>query len=197
MNYLGHAYFSPDNDEIFAGNVFGDFVKGKIDNLKLPENIKQGLRLHRRIDTLCNVCDGYCLIKEQIGKNYGHFNGVIADIFIYHFLSVYWENFSNISLEIFAESTYNKIEKSRKYFPKRFEKIFSYMKNDNWFTRNRDLKNIENILKRIEKYSENGILLQTSVNDIKDNPLLYKEYFYKFMNEMREDMNNELIVDKS
>ena len=197
MNYLGHAYFSPDNDEILAGNVFGDFIKGKIENIKLPENIKYGLRLHRKLDKVCNQCEGYYLIKETIGKDYGHFNGVIADIFIDHFLSVYWENFSNISLEIFAESTYNKIEKSRKYFPKRFEKIFSYMKNDNWFIRNRVLKNIENILKRIEKYSENGILLQTSVNDIKVNPLLYKEYFYKFMNEMREDINNELIVDKS
>ena len=189
MNFLGHAYFSPYNDEILAGNVFGDFVKGKIENINLPENIKNGLKLHRKIDRICNECKGYILLKKDIGKDYGHFNGVIADIFIDHLLSIYWEDFTVISLEMFAESTYNKIEKSKEYFPERFEYVFKYMQGDNWFVRNRDINYIENILIRIENNYGKGLILHSSINSIKDNPQLFKEHFYKFMKEIKGFIN--------
>jgi acyl carrier protein phosphodiesterase len=189
MNFLGHAYFSPDDYEILAGNVFGDFVKGRIENTNFPAGIKNGLKLHRKIDTVCNESEGYHLIKQTIGKDYGHFNGVIADIFIDHFLSIYWEDFSDVTLEAFAESTFNKIEIARSYFPERFEYVFNYMKTDNWFVRNKDINNIENILIRIENKFGKGQILHTSVNNIKANPRLFKEHFYQFIEEMKEGVS--------
>ena len=194
MNFLGHAYFSPDNDEILAGNVFGDFVKGRINNTSFPDTIKTGLKLHRKIDVKCNEIEEYHLIKNAVGKDYGHYRGVIADIFLDHFLSVYWKDFSDVSLDAFAKDAYKRIERSSKYFPDGFDKVFGYIKRDNYFLMNRNTENIRTILKRVEHYSANGMLLHNSVDLIESNQNFYKEHFYKFMYEMKKALRSEQSV---
>jgi acyl carrier protein phosphodiesterase len=191
MNFLGHAYFSPDNDDILAGNVFGDFVKGRVDNSSFPENIKTGLKLHRKIDVQCNEIEEYHLIKNAVGKDYGHYRGVIADIFLDHFLSVYWKDFSDIKLEAFAEDAYKKIEKANRYFPDGFDRVFGYIKRDNYFLMNRNPENIRTILKRVEQYSAGAMPLYSSVDLLESNQKFYKEHFYKFMAEMHKVLSSE------
>ena len=116
MNFLGHTYFSPDDREVLAGNVFGDFIKGNIDKTSFPDKIKYGIKLHRFLDFACDKCKSYILIRKLIGNDHGHYAGVIADIFIDHFLSNYWNDFSDISLESFAAKTYADIQFSEKFF---------------------------------------------------------------------------------
>ena len=52
MNYLGHLYFSGKDSEIIFGNFIGDYVKGNVENLDFSDKIKEGIKLHRKIDKL-------------------------------------------------------------------------------------------------------------------------------------------------
>ena len=53
---------------------------------------------------------------------------------------------------------------------------------------NRQLSFIENTLKRIERFSSHDIILSTAVNRIEANKLLYKDYFYRFMEEIARNL---------
>lgn len=61
MNFLGHSLISIEIDEstdkkTLYGNFTGDYYKGLVDRIELPEALKEGIRLHRT------------LIKFQIEK---------------------------------------------------------------------------------------------------------------------------------
>jgi len=83
MNFLGHAWFSGMEDDFFlTGNVFGDFLKGSVASLSLPEEILRGLRYHRFLDQEGDKCRGFLGMKTLLGHDFGHYRGVIADVFI-------------------------------------------------------------------------------------------------------------------
>ncbi|MHC1707016.1 MAG: ACP phosphodiesterase [Bacteroidales bacterium] len=185
MNFLGHAYFTNGDDEVLAGNLFGDYVKGNIDNKDFPEGIKKGLKYHRALDALCDELYSYQELKKLTNQEFGLYKGIIADIFIDHLLARYWDEFSEISLEAFAATTYERVGKSRLYFPERFIRMFEFMEKDNWFIRNRDLQTIENILKRIEMRFQNKVVLFPAVENLRRKETLYKSAFYNFLNEMK------------
>lgn len=189
MNFLGHAYFNYGDDEMLAGNLFGDYVKGNIDTKPLPEGIKNGLRYHRLLDAYCDDLLSYQEIKNLAGPDYGLYKGIIADVFIDHLLARYWNEFSEISLESFAVDTYRRVAQSRQYFPERFARMFEYMEKDNWFIRNRDLQTIENILKRIEIRFNNKVILHNAVESLIQHELKYKKKFYIFLYEMWAKLN--------
>ncbi|MCX6258446.1 MAG: ACP phosphodiesterase [Bacteroidia bacterium] len=185
MNFLGHAYFSYfDDDAVLAGNVFGDFVKGNIAKTHYPEGIRNGLVYHRHLDSLCNNNDGFINIKQLTGNEYGHYRGIITDIFIDHLLAVHWHDFSAISLENFAVQCYQRIGLSSASFPERFARVFGYMVRDNWFVNNRHLSAIEDTLKRVERISGSRIILSSAVAGIEEKINLYKNYLYQFMEQM-------------
>lgn len=186
MNFLGHAYFSPsDDDKIIAGNIFGDFVKGNIDGKDFPEGVKNGLRYHRLLDMYCNNINGFIEIKRLVGKKYRPYQGIIADIFIDHLLAINWQCFSDVTLESFSLLTCQKLESCSKYFPERFSAIFEFMKRDNWFVKYKNISTLKEMLKRLERKSGHGIILNHAVNDFNADYKTYGKYFFQFMSEMK------------
>lgn len=185
MNFFGHAYFSPDDAEILAGNVMGDHFKGSIDFMNLPKNLKLGLTLHRNLDSLCDETAGYKEIVSLISPEYGRYRGIIADIFIDHLLSTYWDEISDLPLEKFANSAYSKIEQSRAYFPDSFTGLFQYMSKDNWFLNYRHLENVQRTLKHFETRRGVQMPISESVIDIANNPIEFKLAFFNFIKEMK------------
>ena len=54
MNYLAHLFLSPHDEDWHLGSLLGDFVKGPIDTqleTVHSQNVINGIRLHRKIDT--------------------------------------------------------------------------------------------------------------------------------------------------
>jgi acyl carrier protein phosphodiesterase len=188
MNYLGHAYFTKGDDQVLAGNVFGDFVKGNIDNTGFPDKIKEGLKLHRQMDTLCDRQLYFHRLKDLLGEEYGHYKGIITDIFIDHLLAVNWSQYSSISLEDFASLTYLRVSRSREFFPTRFIRVFDYMETENWFLQYREPHTLEKILKRLETRIGNNTVLHTSVRSLTRSHQLFPEYFYGFMEGMKSEL---------
>ena len=92
MNFLGHSMISLEidekidkNRETLYGNFAGDFYKGKIESIDLPDNLKEGLVLHRIIDGVSDRNENF--LNDLLHEKFHHFKGIVSDMFIDHFLS--------------------------------------------------------------------------------------------------------------
>jgi len=143
VNYLAHAYLSFGEPEIITGNLISDFVKGK-KKLEYPSGIRTGIALHRAIDTFTDNHASTRRAKVFFKPVYGLYAGPLADIVYDHFLAndpVEFppgsgrdaaEGASAEALAAFAERTYQEVEPFQPFFPDRFNRMFPYMRIQNW-----------------------------------------------------------------
>jgi acyl carrier protein phosphodiesterase len=106
MNYLAHLYLSGNSDEIKLGNFIGDFVKGN-KYLDYPEQVAFGIQLHRNIDSFT---DQHSHVREFAGilkPGYGRYSGIVADVFMDHFLAANWTLYSVDTLRQFSKHAHS------------------------------------------------------------------------------------------
>lgn len=121
MNFLAHSLISLEIDErenkkTLYGNFAGDFYKGLVDKIELPEKLKEGIVLHRIIDGISDRNENF--LNELLMKKFGIFKGIVSDMYIDHFLArnfdrLFNENINNIENKIL----YN-ISENQSFFPK-------------------------------------------------------------------------------
>jgi len=131
MNYLAHAYLSFNQNEILAGNMISDFVKGK-KRYDFPAGIQAGITLHREIDRFTDDHPANKNAKEIFRPTYRLYSAAILDVVLDHFLATDENEFPGNALEIFADETYQKLDYSKDYFPEKFNLMFPNMKTQNW-----------------------------------------------------------------
>ena len=102
MNYLAHACLSFRHPEIFAGNMFSDFVKGR-KNL-IIQLIQAGITLHRWIDTFTDDPRSTREAKEYFRADYRLYSGAFVDVVYDHFLANDPHEFSAGSLASFFKT---------------------------------------------------------------------------------------------
>ena len=98
MNYLLHLYLSNDTPELIVGNFMGDFIKGRLDD-RYPPAIRQGLVLHRKIDTYAQNHPLFRLSRSRLDDSCGLYRGVHIDLFYDHFLAANWSDWSQVPFE--------------------------------------------------------------------------------------------------
>ena len=109
MNYLAHIYLSGDNKMIKIGNFMADSIRGKSYEV-YERDIKRGILLHRAIDSFTDMHPIYRQSKHRLHSKYGHYSGVIMDIFYDHFLAKNWSLYSKTPLEEFTTDFYILLE---------------------------------------------------------------------------------------
>jgi acyl carrier protein phosphodiesterase len=132
MNLLAHAYLSFNHVDILAGNMISDFVKGK-KKFYYPVEIQKGIQLHRMIDTFTDAHPATANAKEFFRPAYRLYSGAFVDVVYDHFLALDDKQFeSSGSLENFTHTTYDLLDKNASLFPSPFDRMFPYMKSQNW-----------------------------------------------------------------
>lgn len=143
MNYLAHAYFSFENDEIIVGNLISDFVKGR-KKLDYPCEIQKGITLHRSIDEFTDNHRVTKEAKEIFRPAYRLYSGAFIDVVYDHFLAIDKNEFTDKSLFAFSQKIYASVEKYSAWLPEKFGKMFIYMRNQNWLYGYREREMIRN-----------------------------------------------------
>ncbi len=116
MNYLGHIYLSGNNDLLMVGNFIGDYVKGK-QYLEYPGAIQKGILLHREIDRFTDTQDHWREIRSLIYPLYQRYSGIVADLFVDHFLATGWDRYSATPLPWFAKRVHAVFLQNHGYLP--------------------------------------------------------------------------------
>lgn len=185
MNFLAHIYLSGDNEQLMVGNFMADSVKGK-KYLKYPDKIKNGIILHRAIDYYTDTHEIFKKSTQRLFPIYGHYSGIIVDIFYDHFLAANWEEYSSVSLEEYTLNFYRILEDHYEILPFRVKSFLPYMVNDNWLLSYAKIEGIEKVLKGMNNRTGRKSGMHKAVQEL-------EEYYSQFENEFRsffEDIQN-------
>jgi len=126
MNYLGHIYLSGNDELLMVGNFIGDYVKGNQYN-SFPDQIRQGILFHRAIDHFTDQNEHWLAIRELLRPFYHRYAGVVADIFIDHFLAKNWNLYSDTLLTWYAKWAYAAFLRHHQYLPAKVQEFLPYL----------------------------------------------------------------------
>ena len=113
MNFLAHIFLSgEENDLLKLGNFMGDTIRGK-QYLDYPEEVQRGILLHRQIDTFTDAHPLFRESKRRLVPLYGHYAGVITDIFYDYFLTKRWRVFSSEDFDGYIERFYALLQEKK------------------------------------------------------------------------------------
>ncbi len=134
MNYLAHAWLSFHHPEITVGNMISDFIKGK-KQYDFSPGIQKGIRLHRAIDEFTDTHPATKKIKKLFQPDYRLYAGAFTDVAYDYFLANDKNEFaSGAALKEFSASVYDILDWHFNILPMGFQRLFTYMKTQDWLS---------------------------------------------------------------
>jgi len=169
----------------------GDFVKGPLPD-HYPEKIRQGLHLHRRIDTLSHSNQHTRNSRQRLNPKFGHGRGIIVDIFYDHFLATDWSDFSDTPLEEYATTTYQLLEQNHHLLPPDLQQIAPLMSKHNWLVAYRRQEVVARALQRISERLSKPLPLAEGLTDMLKHENALREDFRGFMADAERFVQREM-----
>jgi acyl carrier protein phosphodiesterase len=191
MNFLAHIYLSGNNDLIKIGNFMADGIRGK-DYLKFPQEVMQGILLHRHIDTFTDAHPTYRKSKHRLHEKYGHYSGVIMDILYDHFLAKNWKKYSDEKLEDFADRFYESLYKNYNLLTEKTKGMLPYMEEKNWLVSYATIAGIEMILFQMDYRTKHVAHMQEAIIELKQFYNEIEEEFTLFFSELQTFVNEKI-----
>src|SRR5690554_4044871 len=185
MNFLAHIYLSGNDEEVILGNFIADGIKGKTYE-NYPKGIQTGILLHRGIDTFT---DAHPIVRQstkRLHKNFGHYSGVLVDVFYDHFLAKNWKHYHEQPLADFVADFYQLLETNYSILPKRIKHMMPYMVAGNWLLSYAQVSGIENILTQMNRRAKSKTDLQLAVQELNTYYELFEEEFTLFFEELQQ-----------
>ena len=192
MNFLAHIYLSGDNELITIGNFVGDGVRGnKYKNY--PKDIRIGIQLHREIDTFTDAHPIFRRSTKRLHKGYGHYSGVIVDIFYDHFLAKNWKNYSDIPLAKYIQDFYKSLNANFDSLPPRFKRLTPVMIEGNWLLSYASLEGIQLVLDGMNRRTKGLSKMNEATKELKAHYGEFETDFTEFFTELIEFSAAKLI----
>lgn len=89
MNFLAHSLLAFDDPALLAGQVAGDFVRGR-DLGALPARVALGVRLHRAVDAFTDSHPASLDLRERFSPCLRRYAGIALDIGCDHHIARDW-----------------------------------------------------------------------------------------------------------
>lgn len=123
MNFLAHCTLAHPETALVAGGFIGDFVKGPIPD-ELPEPLRAGIRLHRRVDAVSNRLPGISESVRRLDPRLRRAAPVLLDIVADHCLALRWDTHGHGDLRMFSALAYDAIGAFEQFLPDQGKKYF-------------------------------------------------------------------------
>jgi acyl carrier protein phosphodiesterase len=193
MNYLGHALLSFGDPQLLTGNMIGDYVKGRKILEAYPDRIRQGILLHRSIDSFADAHPSSLRAKNLFRPYYRLYAGAFIDTLYDHFLANDPRYFpSEKDLFDYAATVYAQLQEQEAFLPDQFKVMLPHMVSSNWLYNYRTLKGMAQ--------SFNGLVRRATYLDSSEKAYeifvahYYElnQYYFDFMDDMMEFVKNQL-----
>ena len=176
MNYLAHIFLSGGQPDIMIGNFIADSIKGSKYS-SYPAEIQKGILLHRQIDTTTDAHPAFRQSTKRLHKNYGHYSGIIVDIFYDHFLAKNWSEYSDIPLADYIQSFYKLLRDNFEILPANIQKIAPIMMEGNWLLIYAELEGIDRVLAGMNRLTKNRSGMDKAGQELKEFYTLFEADF--------------------
>lgn len=191
MNFLAHIYLSGDNDLVKIGNFMADSIRGhSYENY--TDEIKKGILLHRSIDSFTDMHPVYRQSKHRLHDKYGHYSGVIMDIFYDHFLAKNWSNYSDEKLEKYADGFYLLLKENYDVLTDRAQGMMPYMIGRNWLVSYATIEGLEMIMFQMDHRTKHRVAMNESIVELKQYYSEFENEFTIFFEELRQHCREKL-----
>lgn len=183
MNFLAHIYLSGENELLKIGNFMADGIRGK-DYLQFDPEIQKGVLLHRLIDTFTDAHPVYRQSKHRLHEKYGHYSGVIMDIFYDHFLAKNWSKYHQQDLKTFADVFYQSLQNNYDQLTEKTKKMMPYMIARNWFVSYATVEGLEMILFQMDYRTKHRANMQEAIKELLQFQNEFENEFIIFFQEL-------------
>ncbi len=176
--------------------MISDYVKGK-KKFDYSVEILKGINLHRAIDTFTDNHPATKEAKQFFKKDYRLYSGAFVDVVFDHFLAKDRNEFiDDDALKSFASTTYSLLQNDIEIFPERFQKMFPYMKEQNWLYNYQfdDMikKSFCGLERRAVYLTETSIAFDIFISEYKNLASCYQDFFPSVKNFSRQYIEQSL-----
>ena len=183
MNFLAHIYLSGNIDEVKIGNFIGDYVKGSAYHI-YPEKIKEGILLHRFIDSFTDKNTHTIDTKLLFAPKYRKYAGVVIDIIYDHFLAANWSRYSYVTLKDFIDDFHELLIKHNDMLPTEAQNIVPKLIRNKRLYSYKDIEGIRSVLSTMSKYTSLPDHSDFAIDVLQNNYEFLKQHFYLFFTDI-------------
>jgi len=183
MNFLAHIYLSFDDEEISIGNFIADSIRGNRFQ-HFPDGIRQGIILHRAIDTYTDAHPVHRQSSKRLHGNHSHFSRVVVDVFYDHFLARNWKQYSSEELQVFAGRFYTLLTAHYEILPEPTKHLMPYMIRDNWLVNYATVEGIDGVLNGLYRRTGKKSNMDKAVVDLREHYDLFEAEFTLFFQDL-------------
>lgn len=194
MNYLAHLYLSGTEEKTLVGNFIGDYVKGRTWD-KYPKTIREGILLHRQIDTFTDAHPKFREAKSLFRKEYGLYSGIIVDFLYDHYLAKNWYDYYDRSLRSFAKHAHAVLLQNFKSLPIRVQGFLPFLIQHRRLESYATVDGIIQSIKIMSKYSSLPDKSDFVEITIKTNNDFLDQNFKDFMSDMVQFIHENYNLD--
>ena len=138
MNFLAHLLLAGDDEGLRLGAMLGDFVRGRLENPKIPDITRRGILLHRLIDQYIDSSSEVVQLRKQFKKPFRCYSGIIIDIAFDHELTLRWDRYSTVSLKQFDLDVRDMLGRHEAMLPDELKGFMRYADQRGLFAAYRD-----------------------------------------------------------
>lgn len=190
MNFLAHIYLSGNNELVKIGNFMADGMRGK--NFEsYPKDVQKGIFLHREIDSFTDFHPTFRKSKHKLHENYGHYSGVITDIFYDHFLAKNWKDYSKDPLDVYAQRFYQSLHEHYNLLTDKIQNLMPYMIHQNWLVNYATIEGISVILEQMDRRTKYQSKMKNSPTELVAYYDEFESEFTEFFKELRHFVNQK------
>ena len=193
MNFLAHLYLSGDSEGLRIGNFIADSVKGH-DYEQYSAEIRQGILLHRKIDTFTDTHPIVEESKKRLRSTYHKYAGVIVDVYYDHFLAANWNDYSPVPLRDYAQEIYTLVERHRPALPFNSQRFSEYMVRYNILEAYARLEGIDRVLKGMASRATFTSNMESAIRDLEQHYGLFGDEFRNFFPELQQFVNAHINI---
>lgn len=184
MNFLAHIYLSENDPFVQIGNFMADGIRGK-EYENYPTPIKIGILLHRFIDSYTDAHPIFRQSTKKLHASYGHYSGVLIDMFYDHFLCKNWFKYADEPLQDFVQRFYHTLEDNYDLLSDKTKHLLPYMIKADWLYNYQFLDKLEVILCQMDNRTKTQSNMRLAIADLKQHYTEFESEFFEFFEEIR------------
>lgn len=187
MNYLAHAYLSFGDEETTIGNFIADHIRFRQAD-HLPERIRRGISLHRRIDYFTDTHPLFIKSKRHFYDGFERYSGVLIDIYYDHILAKNFSKYSEVPLQTYTKNLHDVLLKNSGFLPESSLRFLEYAIQRNTFFEYSRIEGIELVLKHLSHRINHGVWLNESVPMFVENEKAIEDDFSEFFEDLIKEV---------
>lgn len=191
MNYLAHLFLSGEDEGIIVGNFLGDLMSKK-DIIKLPDEIRDGVYIHRRIDA---YTDDHPEVRKGVRRlhaRHSKYAPVLTDIYYDYFLAKNWETYSEESIRDFSLRTYAVLQDNVSFMPSGVQKYMKNLVAANWLSNYSHLEGIAFTFGKLKNKVTRPELLDGVMDSLMEQEADFDREFNRFFPDLITYVNSEI-----